>query len=130
MPHIGQRVSIVNGGAGSSCNGMEGVFLGKRGTLSIYGWVQLDGEQERRYFTMRRIRTIVEEPAVVADAVLLGPDGNGHPEDERPQEGPVNAIAMSERVSLNNLLLRVEEIQVEVGRLMNNIRKLCLDQEN
>ena len=78
----------------------------------------------------RAWRAIVEEPAVVADAVLLGPDGNGHPEDERPQEGPVNAVAVSERVSLNNLLLRVEEIQVEVGRLTNDICKLCLDQES
>jgi hypothetical protein len=61
LPPSGARVNIV----AADNVGRQGIFLSRRGVRGIYGWVLLDGEQERQFFherSIERIMVVQEEP--------------------------------------------------------------------
>ena len=81
----GCRIVIVNG---KENNDREGVYLSKKGMM--YGWVLLDGEQEKQYFKLSRICAIVTTPRCIFFPTVTPCHADVNGRREGPQEGPQN----------------------------------------
>ena len=114
----GCRIVIVNG---KENNDREGAYLSKKGMM--YGWVLLDGEQEKQYFKLSRIRAIVPMPRRVFFPAVTPRRANVNGCREGPQEGPQN----QEGISIESVVLRAQHLKRELSSLMDDIDQLTGD---
>ena len=111
----GCRIVIVNG---KENNDREGVFLSKKAMM--YGWVLLDGEQEKQYFKLSRIRAIVPMPRRVFFPAVTPRRANVNGRREGPQEGPQN----QEGISIESVVLRAKHLKRELSLLIDDVDQL------
>ena len=113
MPNEGDRIVIQNSGKNRD---RHGVYIRRRGL--IYGWVLLDGEEEKQYFMLSAIRTIV-----VAHPVTPPPVARVIHERPLHQQGPPTDL------SIESLLSEIQVIRTLLLKVEDDLRRLSLQND-